>query len=221
MSEKSPNELVLERITYVQNKARELVGEYEWTVPVYMAWWRDNYELLPDLPVRVRFSADTIYDAADYGVDGATVAEADAAHVDFDLDMLLGDDVAALDTWVAINVEMQTDRAKCATFAERIEQWCRKKNATAIHPVKCTVLGGKHAVLVGRYDTYRILFDGMQTRPFSLRLDSDKATILPMESLPNVVAMVYQIEQERYDRNLIADAEQRALALVTWPKAQQ
>ena len=70
MSEKSPNELVLERITYVQNKARELVGEYEWTVPVYMAWWRDNYELLPDLPVRVRFSADTIYDAADYGVDG-------------------------------------------------------------------------------------------------------------------------------------------------------
>ena len=68
MSEKSPNELVLERITYVQNKARELVGEYEWTVPVYMAWWRDNYELLPDLPVRVRFSADTIYDAADYGV---------------------------------------------------------------------------------------------------------------------------------------------------------
>ena len=65
--------------------------------------------------------------------------------------------------------------------------------------MKCTVLGGKHAVLVGRYDTYSILFDGMQTRPFSLRLDSDKATILPMESLPDAVAMVYQIEQERYD----------------------
>ena len=193
MNEKGINELVLERITYVQNKARELVGEYEWTVPAYMAWWRDNYELLPDLPIRVRLSADTIYDVADYHV-----AEADAIHEDFELDYLLGD-VAKLDELVALAVEMQADRAHYATFTERIEQWCRKKNTTAIRPVKWHVLGGKHAVLVGRYDTYHILFDSMQAQPFSLRLDSDKATILPMESLPSAVALVYQIEQERYD----------------------
>lgn len=193
MNENDINELVLERITYVQNKARELVGEYEWTVPVYLVWWRDNYELLPDLPIRVRFSADTIYGADDYRVD-----EADATHNGFELDYLLGD-VAKLDERVALAVEMQADRAHCATFAERIEQWCRKKNATAIHPVKWHVLGGQHAVLVGRYDTYHILFDSMQAQPFSPRLDSDKATILPMESLPSAVALVYQIEQERYD----------------------
>lgn len=34
--------------------------------------------------------------------------------------------------------------------------------------------------------------------------------------MENVIARLYD-----YDRNLIVDAEQRAIALVTWPKAQQ